>query len=134
MRRPPDAEGHPTLFWQAGVLGVERALDLDRALHGVERGGELGQDVVTWGIDDPAPVRAHEPADLLTSVRDRADRRRLVGGHEPAVAHRIGRENRGKMSLGRVHLQNTDRMEPDGVVFAEAEGTFVVPKSAAWNG
>jgi hypothetical protein len=42
---------------------------------------------------------AHQHADLLPVGAKRPDRRRLVLGHEPAVADHVGGEDRGELAF-----------------------------------
>src|SRR5271166_3638636 len=53
----PDAESHPSRLRQPAVVGGELLLRLDRALHGLDNAGELGNDGVAPGVDD-APIMA----------------------------------------------------------------------------
>ena len=60
-----DPELHLPPVGDRGVAGLDDALDLGCALHGVECGRELGQEVVAREIHEPAPVLHDESADLL---------------------------------------------------------------------
>jgi hypothetical protein len=56
-----DPELHPVVFRQTGVARAEDPLDLDGALDGVERGRELGEEVVAGRVHDPPAVVGDEP-------------------------------------------------------------------------
>jgi hypothetical protein len=96
-----DAEPHLPARRQRGVALGQRALDLDRALHRLDDAGELGQHVVTGGVDDAAAV-------VLDALRDRRaiaaqgrQRAGLVLPHQPAVAGDVGEEEGGQPALDR---------------------------------
>src|SRR5713226_4668991 len=90
-----DAEFHPALGWQRSVLGLERGLDLDGALHGIHDAGELRQYAITGGVDEAAAMLLDQRIDQLAVGRESAQRRLLVLPHEAAVAKDIGAEYGG---------------------------------------
>jgi hypothetical protein len=99
-----DPEVHAPRFGQAGVALGECALHLDRATHGFECCGKFGEHVVAGCIDHATAMSTNQLRDLLPIGAERVDRGRLVVGHEPAVAHGVGREDRGELvvdGLGR---------------------------------
>ena len=70
------------------------ALDVDRAPDRVDHAGELDEEAVAGGLDDPAGVRGDGGIDQLAPVRlQRGQGAVLVGAHEPAVAGDVGRQD-----------------------------------------
>ncbi len=94
-----DPEVHAALGGEARVECPQHSLDLDCGADGVEGGRELGEDVVTRSIHDPASVLPDAHRDLLAVVAERPDRGRLVLGHQAAVADGIGGEDRGELAF-----------------------------------
>jgi hypothetical protein len=86
-------------------------LHRDSASDGIDRASEIGDDAVTGGVKDAAPMRSDQVVDNRPArfqPRKRAD---LVARHQPAVAGNVGRENRSEFALNRMdgdalHLPN----------------------------
>jgi hypothetical protein len=95
----PHAEEHAARLGQALVAHAQHPLRLHRALHRIQRIGKLRQQVVAWGVYDAAAVVGDEAADEIAIGAERADRPRLVLGHQAAVAHRVGGEDGGESAL-----------------------------------
>jgi hypothetical protein len=89
-----DPEVHAAVVGEACVECSEYPLHLDGAAHGIEGRRKLRQEIVAGGVHDPTPVLSDASRDRLTMVRERPDRGRFVRRHEPAVADRVGGENR----------------------------------------
>src|SRR5262249_11310149 len=81
-----DAKAPPPRSRELGVARLELALDVDRALHGVDDARELREHVVAGRIDDPSAVAGHRRGDHRAILGDRAHGRQLVVAHEAAVA------------------------------------------------
>ena len=92
-----DAELHGLVGGSARIL--YRGLHRDRALHGVDRAGEVGDDAVAGGVEDAAPVRRDQPVDDHAACLQPAERGNLVMRHQPAVAGNVGGENRCELSF-----------------------------------
>src|SRR5713101_8753401 len=60
-----DAELHPALRRQLLVFGLERGLDLDRALDRIHDAGELSKNAVTCGINEPSVMLRYQRIDQL---------------------------------------------------------------------
>src|SRR5215813_1652408 len=95
----PDAKPHLPRGRQRGVARPERTLNLDGGLDGVHDAGEVGQDVVTRGVDDPSALTGDRGADDLAILRECADRCQLVLAHETAIAGHVGAEYGGQLAL-----------------------------------
>jgi hypothetical protein len=100
-----DAELHSPRRGEIGVPRSEHALDLGRGAHRVERGRELRQQVVAGRVHHATPVLSHQHPDLFPVGADRADGGRLVLRHQPAVADRVGAQDRRELAFDafRVH-------------------------------
>ena len=96
-----DAEEHAARFGHPLVARRHDGLDLDRALGRVDHAGELGQDAVAGGIDDPTAVTADQGQNHGLMPLEITDRRRLVLPHEAAVAGDVGGEDGGEPALDR---------------------------------
>ena len=51
-----DAKLHPALLRQLSVLGLERGLNIHRAIHRLDHAGELGQNAIASGVYEAAVV------------------------------------------------------------------------------
>jgi hypothetical protein len=84
------------------------ALDVHRALNGVDRALELDQHAVAGRLDEPPAVRGDGGIDHFEAMRFQARKRaRLVGFHEPAVAGHVGREDGCQTSLAALRIHRT---------------------------
>src|SRR4051794_32235660 len=93
---------HRLVGGTALILGGYGGLHHGRALHGIDRAGEVGDDTVAGGVEDAAPVRRDQLIDDgATSLqpRERAD---LVARHQPAVTGNVGGEDRSEFALNRM--------------------------------
>jgi hypothetical protein len=63
-----DPELHPTVFRQTGVARSEDPLDLDGALDAVQRGRELGEEVVTTSAERIAASLWLSPSGRTTTL------------------------------------------------------------------
>ena len=89
-----DAKDDPPVHVDARVEREHRALDRHRAAYGIDDAGELNQQPVACGLDDPAVMAGDGGIDTLAPVRlQRIQRADLVRAHEPAVAGDVGRQN-----------------------------------------
>ena len=77
-------------------------LHRDRALHGIDRAGEVGDDAVAGGVEDAAPVRRDQLVDDGAARLQPGERADLVARHQPAVAGNVGGEDRGEFALYRM--------------------------------
>ena len=96
-----DAKLHRLVCRLLCALRGDRRLHRDRTLHGIDRAGEIGDDAVAGGVEDPAAVRRDQSVDdgaARLQPRERAD---LVARHQPAVAGNVGGENRGEFAFDR---------------------------------
>jgi len=78
----------------------DHALRLERTGHPVERGRELGQEVVAAEVGEAPAVLAHQRRHLLPKGRERADGALFVCPDQPAVAGDVGGEDRRQSPLG----------------------------------
>ena len=98
-----DAEQHRLVGGTAFILFGDRRLHRDRALHGVDRAGEVGDDAVAGGVEDAAPVRRDQPVDDGAARLQPGERADLVARHQPAVAGNVGGENGGQFAFDRLN-------------------------------
>ena len=85
-----------------GILCRDRRLHRDRALHGIDRAGEVGDDAVAGGVEDAATMRRDQPVDDGAASLQPGERADLVARHQPAVAGNVGGEDRGEFALYRL--------------------------------
>ena len=97
-----DAELHRFVGGTPGILCGDRGLHRDRALHGIDRAGEVGDDAVAGGVEDAAPVRRDQLVDDDAARLQPGERADLVARHQPAVAGNVGGEDRGEFALYRM--------------------------------
>ena len=97
-----DAELHRLVGRAAGILGGDRRLHRDGALHGIDRAGEVGDDAVARGVEDTAPVRRDQLIDDDAARLQPGERPDLVARHQPAIAGDVGGEDRGEFALYRM--------------------------------
>src|ERR1700733_2586892 len=84
------------------ILRGNRCLHRDRASHGIDRAGEIGDDTVPSGVEDAAPMRRDQVVDNGPVGFQPRKRANLVAPHQPAVAGNVGGEDRRKFALYRV--------------------------------
>jgi hypothetical protein len=94
-----DAKLHLACGGQLSVSRFERALNRDRTLHGIDRTGELGQEIIPGRVHHSAAVLRDEGSHHLAVSSEGADRRFLILPHEAAVAFDIGAENGGELAF-----------------------------------
>src|SRR5207237_1165785 len=94
-----DAESQPARGRELGVACLELALDVDRALHGVDDARELRQYVVARRVHHAPAMAGHRGCDDRAVLGDGAYGRHLVVAHEPAVAFNIRAQDRGEAAL-----------------------------------
>jgi hypothetical protein len=82
-------------------------------LDGIDRAGEIGDDAVAGGVEDPAAMPGDQPVDDRAGRLQPSHRPRLVRAHQPAVAGDVGRENRRELSFNR--SIGHERSLPSGV-------------------
>jgi hypothetical protein len=90
----PDAEFDPSFWWARRLSLANSPLHFDRAAHGINNAGELGEEAVSGVLDDPAVVLGDLRVDQLPEVRLQA----FVGAppHPPPSGANIGpRRRRG---------------------------------------
>jgi hypothetical protein len=97
-----NAELHRLVGGTAGVFGSERCLHRDGTSDGIDRAGEVGDDAVTSGVEDAAPVRRDQFVDDCAAGRQPSQRADLVARHQPALAGDVGGEDRGQFALYRL--------------------------------
>jgi hypothetical protein len=98
-----DAELHRLICRLRRDLGCDRCLYRDRALHGIERAREIGDDTVAGGIEDATAVRRDQLIDDGPASLQPAERANFVARHQPAVAGNVGCENRGQFAFDRMN-------------------------------
>ena len=105
-------------FWQIGVGGGHAALQLDCALHRIDRAAEFDKHTVAGDFEDAALVEDNQGLQHLVSPGlEHGQRARLVPLHEAAVTDDVRGENGGKAALDasfghlRRLLQKTERTE-----------------------
>jgi hypothetical protein len=94
-----DAELHRLVGGSAGIRSRNCCLHRDRALHSIDRAGEVSDDAVASGVEDAASVRRNQTVDDATAGLQLSVRADLVARHHPAVAGNVGSENRCELSF-----------------------------------
>jgi prevent-host-death family protein len=98
-----DAQPDAPLVGQIGLAVEHASLHLGGTAHRVDDAGELGEQTVSGGLDDAAPVLGDLRIDQLPAMRLEAfERAFLIGPHQARVARHIGGEDRGE-TAGRGH-------------------------------
>src|SRR5207245_2314400 len=95
----PDPERHPARGGRRGVPRLEFALDVDRALNGVDDAPELRQHVVARRVHHAPAMAGHGGRDDRAILGDGANGRDLVVAHEPAVAFDVRAQDGGESPL-----------------------------------
>ena len=94
-----DAEVHPPRRRQPGVLNLERALNIHRAIDRIDHAGELGKYAIAGRIYE-APVALLDEAIDDLAVSGQGDKGRLlISPHEAAVAEDVGTEDSGEFAF-----------------------------------
>src|SRR3546814_2662718 len=87
-RRPPRSTRTDTLFPSTTLFRSQGAT------HRLDHAGELHQQPVAHGLEDPAAVAGEERVEMLAPVGlDGSQRHPLVALHEGAEADHVGGEN-----------------------------------------
>ena len=100
-----NAELHLAVVRQRCIPNSKHGLDLEGTLHGLGRRRKLREHVVTGSIDDSALVLLDQVRDGSAVAGEHPDRDVLVLGHQPAVADRVGGEDRGEAALRAGHAE-----------------------------
>ncbi len=103
------------ICWSSGTSDCVRPclVDLDRAFDRVDHACELDQRAVAHQLDDRGRG-ASAISGSIKSVRSafrRAERPRLVGRHQPAVADHVRGENGGEPAFHRLGLITNRRVD-----------------------
>jgi hypothetical protein len=115
-----DAEAH--LFAGRPVFPVfgERLLNRHRALDGVDRTGEIGDDAVAGAAKNPSAICRDVPVESGATGGQPAQGADFVLPHEPTVTFDIGREDRRELADGLFFLaHDADKAEPFAVRCAD---------------
>jgi hypothetical protein len=67
--------------------------------HSIDRAGEIGDDAVTGGVEDAAPVRRDQAIDDDTARLEPGKRADLIARHQPAITGDVGSEYRSEFPL-----------------------------------
>jgi len=111
-----DADAKPHLLrvnW-VGILIGNLLLNLDRALHGLDDAGKLGDHGIAPGIHDPPVMTLHQSCNGAAVAAQRPQRSRFICSHEARIAVHIGAQDGGQppfhLVIGhRPHGSLTDR-------------------------
>jgi hypothetical protein len=94
----------------------ERFLHCDRALDGIDRTGEIGDDAVAGAAEDAPAIGRDAPVEDRAAGGQPAQGADLVLPHQPAVAFDIGREDRRELADRLFFLAHgPDKAEPFAV-------------------
>src|SRR5262249_53321338 len=97
----PDAELYPVLRRTSPIALRHPTLRLDRASHGINHTGELGQKAVAGVLHDPAAVFVNLRFDQLSEMRPQPRvRPLLIRPHQARIARHIGCKDGGKTAYG----------------------------------
>jgi hypothetical protein len=109
-----DANAEPHLLTERAILVLffDRILDRDGALDGINGTGEIGNDTVAGGIEDPAAMGGDQRVEDRPIGLQTAQRADLVQPHQAAVLGNIGRENRGELTFDDLALRHRPSSAP----------------------
>ncbi len=93
-----DADPEAQRAFRVAAAPTKFALHLDRALHGLDHRGELGDQSVARGVDDAAVVTFDELGENPPRGAQGSEPADLVSVHHAAVAFGVGREDRRQLS------------------------------------
>jgi len=85
----PHAKLHAAVFAKFGIASLELVLSRYRTLHGVHNTYKLGQYIVAWRVDDPAPVLLDKLGHYGTVDGKGLDSLCIVFSHKAAVARYV---------------------------------------------
>jgi len=88
-----DSELHPLVALEIDIACSQDPLNLHGEARRADGTRELGEKVVADKVNETSALLAEMELDLLTVGRQSAYCRVFVGGHEPAVADHVGRED-----------------------------------------
>ncbi len=113
-----DAQPHRLVAVAAGIVRGDRGLHRNGALHGIDRAGEISDDAVAGGVEDPAAMRGDQPIDNGSARLQTGERADFIVRHQPAVAGDVGGENRRKFSFDR-SIGHARLLPPPSIAQAE---------------
>ena len=89
-----DAEADGAVGGKLRIGGSQPVLDFECRLRRLQRAGEFGEKALAHGLEDAAIVARHGGIeDGEPVLAERRERRFLVGLHQPAEAHDLGRHD-----------------------------------------
>ena len=91
-----DAKPHAMRLGWVRILVGNFLLNLDRALHGLDDAGELGDHGVAPGIHDPPVMARHQSGNGGAVAAQRPQRSRFVCFHEAGISVDIGAQDGGQ--------------------------------------
>jgi hypothetical protein len=95
-------------------------LNRDGTLNGVHGAGEVGDEAVTRGIENPTAMRGDQVIDDDPVGRERSKGTDLIAAHEGAVARDIRGENRSELSFDGWRFQGS--APPQARVYTDLVG------------
>ena len=110
-----DADPKPHLLTgrSISILLVYGFLHCDSTLHSIHGAGEVSDEAVARGVEDPTAMRGDEPIDDDPIRGEGAKGADLVEPHQSAVTFDIGGEDRGELPFDGMGFQ--PRHLPDRV-------------------
>src|SRR5437868_1087103 len=84
------------LSGSGNIVYSYRGLYRNRALDGIDRAGEVGDDAIPGGVEDSPPMRRDQLIDGDTAGLQPGERANLVTRHQPAIAGNVSGEDRGE--------------------------------------
>ena len=124
-----DAEQHAAVGRKILVLLGDRALHGDRADETVDGARKLGEQRVAGGVGNAAAMLGQQRLDDRAARGQAAQRRILVGAHQPAVLGDVGGENRRQAALDMAR-HHDDVASEAAAGFAPGSALGSVPGSA----
>jgi hypothetical protein len=82
-------------------------LNFDCAFHGVHSAGEIGDETVARGVEDPTPMRGDQTIGDGPVGREGAKGANLITPHQAAVAFDIRSEYCGELAFDPVGFQGS---------------------------
>jgi hypothetical protein len=104
-----DTNSKPHLLTGRSIRNLlgDRVLNRDSTLHGVYRAGEIGDETVARGVEDPTPMSGNQPIDDDPIGRERAKGADLISAHQTAVALDVGGEDRSELPFDGMRFQSS---------------------------
>jgi hypothetical protein len=98
-----NAQHHVTVVWKIGVGFGERLLEVEGALHGVDRTGKFQQNSIPGELEDAAlMLKDHRVQHVTAPGLEDGKSASLINTHQPAITNHIGRKDGSHSALNAI--------------------------------